>query len=110
MVLNSSSLPLPPQLQNRRYILQTQTGFHWEAQGSLLCPELSPLLSPWGGYPLKNGTSRKSLSKRRSWARNQQRQGSWWPPPLWGALIVNILRIAKASKGVALYLELSGLV
>lgn len=50
------------------------------------------------------------LLERASTRGNQQRQGSWWPPPFWGALIVNILSIAKASKGVALYLELSGLV
>lgn len=50
------------------------------------------------------------LLERASTRGNQQRQGSWWPPPFWGALIVNILSIAKASKGVVLYLELSGLV
>ena len=34
--------------------------------------------------------------------------GSWRPPPFWGNQIVNIFRVTKASKGGALYLEVSG--
>lgn len=61
-------------------------------------------MAGWGG------SFRKSFTQSRSSPGNQQGLGSWRPPPFWGTLIVNILRIAKASKGVALYLELSGLV
>lgn len=57
-----------------------------------------------------SGTSRKSLTQSRGSAGNLQGLGSWWPPPFWGTQIVNILRKAKANKGVALYLELAGLV
>lgn len=42
----------------------------------------------------------EDLTQSRRWAGNPNVLGCLWPPPFWVTLIVSILGIAKASKGV----------